>query len=273
MEQRMPNSMQETKIGNVTLMHGDCMDYMRGLPDKSFDLAIVDPPYGDANFQNPLHPMSRDGGGGSTVTNDRWNRFGARFDRYKRAMPTADTHGTTQALQKGITPPENSQHNENQINKKGIWWDVAPKEDYFKELFRVSKNQIIWGGNYFGLPPNRCFLIWRKLSIGESFSMAMVEYAWTSFNRNAKMFECTPQGSKDDPRFHPTQKPVNLYRWVIGNYSKQGDRILDTHLGSGSSAIAAWESGHQFVGIEIDGEYYGKAVERLRKHTAQGRLF
>ena len=147
--------------------------------------------------------------------------------------------------------------------KKIIGWDVAPGEEYFKELFRVSKNQIIWGGNYFSLPPTRCFLVWRKLTISESFTMAMAEYAWTSFNGNAKVFECAPQGASKDPRFHPTQKPVALYTWVFKQFAKPGDRVLDTHLGSGSSRIAAYGQDLDFTGIEIDKEYFDQSVERF----------
>ena len=147
--------------------------------------------------------------------------------------------------------------------KKIIGWDVAPGEEYFKELFRVSKNQIIWGGNYFSLPPTRCFLVWRKLTISESFTMAMAEYAWTSFNGNAKVFECAPQGASKDPRFHPTQKPVALYTWVFKQFAKPGDRVLDTHLGSGSSRIAAYGLDLDFTGIEIDKGYFEKSVERF----------
>ena len=147
--------------------------------------------------------------------------------------------------------------------KKIIGWDVAPGEEYFKELFRVSKNQIIWGGNYFSLPPTRCFLVWRKLTISESFTMAMAEYAWTSFNGNAKVFECAPQGASKDPRFHPTQKPVALYTWVFKQFAKPGDRVLDTHLGSGSSRIAAYGLDLDFTGIEIDKGYFDKSVERF----------
>lgn len=165
-----------------------------------------------------------------------------------------------------ITPP--SQLSDSEQVKKGIWWDIAPSEDYFNELFRVSENQIIWGGNYFGLPPTRCFLIWRKLSISEKFSMAMCEYAWTSFNANAKVFEHVPQGTKKDPRFHPTQKPVPLYHWQMRNYAKEGDKLLDPNLGSGSSAIAAYDLGYEFVGIEIDEEYYENAKARLLRHIA-----
>lgn len=148
-------------------------------------------------------------------------------------------------------------------------WDIAPSDEYFKELFRVSRNQIIWGGNYFSLPPTRCFLVWRKLSISEKFTMAMAEYAWTSFDGNAKVFDCAPQGKKSDPRIHPCQKPIALYKWILERYAKQGDKILDTHLGSGSSAIAAYGLGFEFVGIEIDEMYYDAAVKRFNEHTSQ----
>ena len=103
--------------------------------------------------------------------------------------------------------------------------------------------------------------------------MAMAEYAWTSFNSNAKVFEYAPQGKVGDPRFHPTQKPIDLYKWVFKNYAKQGDKILDTHLGSGSSRIAAYDMGFDFVGCEIDKTYLELEEERFRKHTAQTRMF
>lgn len=103
--------------------------------------------------------------------------------------------------------------------------------------------------------------------------MAMAEYAWTSFNGNAKVFECAPQGKTTDPRFHPTQKPIELYKWVISRFAKEGDTILDTHLGSGSIAIAAHDLGFKLTGIEIDEDYYNKAVERIRRHQQQLTLF
>lgn len=205
----------------------DCMEYMRSMPDKFFELAVVDPPYGGGKFP--------DRGG---------KRFGGWFDRYK---PDGRNMG-------------------GKIRKKIIGWDEAPSQDYFKELFRVSRHQIIWGANYFkGLPPTRCFLVWRKLTISESFSMAMCEYAWTSFHTNAKLFECAPQGNKKDIRFHPTQKPVTLYAWILKNYAKPGDRILDTHLGSGSSRIAAYKLGFDFYATEIDKEYFDSQEERFRR--------
>lgn len=157
------------------------------------------------------------------------------------------------------------------IWKKIVAWDVAPEKEYFNELFRVSRNQIIWGGNYFELPPTRCFLIWHKTNIPENFSMAMCEYAWTSFFDNAKMFSLSSQNQPE--RFHPTQKPIELYEWIYKNYAKEGYKILDTHLGSGSSRIAAYKAGLEFVGCEIDPEYFQKQEERFLKHTDQISIF
>ena len=158
-----------------------------------------------------------------------------------------------------------------EVLKKIITWDVAPSKEYFTELFRVSRNQIIWGGNYFDLPPTRCFLIWRKTNVPEDFSMAMAEYAWTSLNANAKVFDFSAVGQAG--RFHPTQKPVELYKWILNRYSQTGDKILDTHCGSASSLIACHELGRQYVGFEIDKEYYTKAKARLEEAEAQQNIF
>lgn len=157
------------------------------------------------------------------------------------------------------------------IRKKIVSWDYAPGEDYFNELFRVSTNQIIWGGNYFSLPPNRCFLVWRKTNIPENFTMAMAEYAWCSFNDNAKVVDLSSLGIAD--RFHPTQKPIALYEWVLSRFSKPGDKILDTHVGSASSLIACERAGLPYVGFELDPDYYRKAVDRLENERAQMSLF
>lgn len=157
------------------------------------------------------------------------------------------------------------------IRKKIVSWDYAPGEDYFQELFRVSKEQIIWGGNYFALPPSRCFLVWRKTNIPEHFSMAMAEYAWCSFSGNAKVFDMSSVGIAG--RFHPTQKPEALYRWIFKNYTKPGFKILDTHLGSGSSRRAAYDFGLDFVGFEIDPEYFAREEQLFEAYTAQQRLF
>ncbi len=213
------------------------MEYMAGLPDGAFDLAIVDPPYGDTEVA-----------GGDWEAKDR-SRFGGRFDKYK-----VERTGGTWATKYG----KDIKH-----------WDTAPSPEYFAELARVSRVQIIWGGNYFPLPPSRNFIIWRKLSISETFTMAMAEYAWTNIPGNAKVFDCAPQ---DPARFHPTQKPVALYRWLLHNYAKPGWRILDTHLGSGSSAIAAHEMGFEFVGIEIDADYIAAARKRFDLMTRQTAL-
>ena len=146
----------------------DCMEYMKDIPDKYFDLVIADPPFGSL---------------GSERTGGTW------------------------AAKYGKDIKE---------------WDNAPSQEFFNELMRISKNQIIWGANYFSLPPTRCFVVWRKLTISESFTMAMAEYAWTSFNQNAKVFEFPPQGKKGDERFHPTQKPVELYAWLLSVFKPIG---------------------------------------------------
>ena len=155
---------------------------------------------------------------------------------------------------------------------KGKKWDnEIPKDDYFKELFRVSKNQIIWGANYFNMPPTRCFLIWDKQQ-PEGVSFASCEYSWTSFNKSAKTFYMRPQNA-DDYRIHPTQKPVKLYEWLLMNYAEEGNKILDTHLGSGSIAIACDKNGFDLTACELDKDYFEAATKRLKKHQAQQTLF
>jgi site-specific DNA-methyltransferase (adenine-specific) len=146
----------------IELLNIDCMEYMATLPDKAFDLAVVDPPYGL----------------GISVVNS-----GGRFKRYH--------------------------------NKNGNWDLHIPNDEFFKELTRVSKNQIIWGGNYFGLPPNKCFIIWDKLQ-PEGISFAMAEYAWTSFDKVAKICKQRTQGQEE--RFHPTQKPIYLYKFILKHF-------------------------------------------------------
>ena len=154
-------------------------------------------------------------------------------------------------------------------NKK--WDSETPKQEYFDELFRISKNQIIWGANYFNMPPTRCFLIWDKEQ-PESVSFASCEYAWTNFDKSAKTYYQRPQNA-DTERIHPTQKPVKLYEWLLTNYAKQGDKILDTHLGSGSHAIACNNLGFELVGLELDEDYFKASCERIAKETQQERLF
>ena len=198
------------------------MEYMATLPDKAFDLAIVDPPYG-INFAK-------------THTGNGW------------------------------------------VVREAKDWDKhAPNESYFKQLWRVSKNQIIWGANYMTpfIPPSQH---WIFLDKGQrNFSLADGELAFTSFDKALRVFEMSRgamQGEQGvEKKFHPTQKPIKLYSWLLHNYAKPGQRILDTHLGSGSSAIAAHYFGVDFVGCELDEDYYNAAKKRFDMATAQTSLF
>ena len=158
----------------------------------------------------------------------------------------------------------------NKIHKETKWNDETPKDEYWAELFRVSKNQIIWGGNYFALPTNKCFIIWDKLQ-PEGISFAMAEYAWASFDKVAKICKQRTQGQEQ--RFHPTQKPIKLYEWLLMNYAEKGDKILDTHLGSGSIAIACDKTDFDLVACELDTGYYNKALKRLKIHQQQLTMF
>jgi len=207
----------------IELLHIDCMEYMATMPDKAFDLAIVDPPYG----------IGEDGG--------NKNR-GRKADNYSRKV----------------------------IHIKKDWDSSKPKKEYWDELFRVSKNQVVWGGNYFSefLPSRMGWIFWNKL-IGGDFSDG--ELAWTSFNRALRMYTYSYHGDTKGghTRIHPTQKPKSLYQYILHNYAKPGDKILDTHLGSGSSAIAAHKMGFDFVGCELDFDYHAAAVKRFKEQTAQ----
>ena len=204
---------------------GDCMEYMKQMPDNAFELAIVDPPYGIdlANMNMGVGKSKK----ASKIQNRQWNQKG--------------------------------------------WDKETPSEEYFAELFRVSKNQIIWGGNYFPLPPCKHYIIWDK-EIPKGLSFADCEMAWASFDKAPKMFRYSAYLDKGR-KFHPTQNPIALYRWLLQNYAKQGDKILDTHVGSASSLIACHQMGFEYLGFEIDEEYYGKAVERLETVKAQTSIF
>ena len=235
----------------IDFYNRDCLEALKEYPDEAFDLAIVDPPYGAglinsggrAGWFTRYKPTSEN----SEAQSGYFNRFGEIFDRYK---------------------PKDSK---DQI--KDITWDIAPPDEYFTELFRVAKNVIIWGGNYFNLPPCRCFLIWLKDNIPEKFTMAMCEYAWTSFNDNAKVFKYTSFRTEDSGKFHPTEKPIALYKWLLTNYANKGDKILDTHVGSASSLIACYDLGFDAVGFEIDKTYYEAAKKRLEDHQKQVSIF
>ena len=216
----------------------DNMELMARYPDKYFDLAIVDPPYG----------------------------IGASSDSRVGGEYTVNLGG----VKKKVKAKE--------YTKKD--WDFKkPDLEYWNELKRVSKNQIVWGGNYFieNLTDSSCWLVWNKRN-GEN-NNADCELAWTSFKTAVRMFEWKWNGmiqqnmKEKEERLHPTQKPVALYKWILDKYAKQGDKILDTHLGSGSIAIAAHDYGFELTACELDKEYYDKAIQRIKNHVSQLKLF
>lgn len=151
------------------------------------------------------------------------------------------------------------------------WDNEIPTKEYFNELFRVSKNQIIWGGNYFDLGVCGKFIIWDK-EIPNGLSFSDCEYAWTSFRGANKIFRYSAYKNKSE-KFHPTQKPPTLYEYCLMNYAKDGDKILDTHLGSGSIALACHNLGYDLTACELDKDYYEAAMKRLKEHQAQIRMF
>ncbi|HPK52822.1 MAG TPA: DNA methyltransferase [Smithellaceae bacterium] len=160
--------------------------------------------------------------------------------------------------------------------KNGLKWDIAPTQEYFNELFRVSETQIIWGANNFNLPKTEYFIVWDKQQSVDNFASA--EYAWTNCKVPAKVFrysihQVMADRKADGGKIHPTQKPVKLYEWLLSKYAKHGDKILDTHVGSASSLIACHNLHYEYIGFEIDKDYYEAAQERLQAHMAQQRLF
>lgn len=162
--------------------------------------------------------------------------------------------------------------------KDSDWDSCIPSREYFKELQRVSKNQIIWGGNYMTehLPPSMGWVIWDKGQ--RDFSLADGEMAWSSFNKAMRIFEfsrasCIKSNNTMTEKFHPTAKPFELYKWLLDKYAKEGDKILDTHLGSGSIAIACHDYGFELTACELDSEYYEKAIERIKNHVSQLTMF
>ena len=163
--------------------------------------------------------------------------------------------------------------------KASNWDQNTPNIEYFNQLKRVSLNQIIWGGNYFNLGPSRCYLIWDKV---QRINQADAEMAWSSFNTSTRIFQYARGNEsgfapmlkeKNWVNIHPTQKPIALYKWLLKNYAKEGDRILDTHLGSGSSRMAAHDMGFDFVGYEIDKDYFDAQEKRFTNHIKQQSLF
>lgn len=236
--------MAKSEVHNI-----DCIEYMRTLPDNHFDIAVCDPPYGHGNDESLLGGGRGSDSGSSGISS---NRFGGWFHRYFQSMEQAQrgTEGTILLHRIGgggkLQAPQ---------------WDVAPPQEFFDELFRVSKNQIIWGGNYFSLPPTRCFLVWRKKNIAQDFSMAMCEYAWTSFTGNAKVFEHTSLRNDHSGKFHPTEKPQELYGWIYRNFLEDGQTVFDPMMGSQASRAAAFKMGIDYVGCEIDKYYFDKGCE------------
>jgi site-specific DNA-methyltransferase (adenine-specific) len=208
----------------IEITNEDNMVLMARYPDKYFDLAIVDPPYG--------------------------------IDLANMNMGIGNTPKASKA--------------KNRKWKAKDWDNSIPNDEYFKELFRVSKNHIIWGGNYFNLGICNKFIIWDK-EIPEGLSFSDCEYAWTSFNGANKIFRYSAYLNKNE-KFHPTQKPPQLYKWLLDKYAKQGDKILDTHLGSGSIAIACHDYGFDLTACELDKEYFDKAIKRINNHVAQLKL-
>jgi site-specific DNA-methyltransferase (adenine-specific) len=222
----------------IELLNMDCMEYLRAQPDKSFDLAICDPPYG-IGFDGENLSMS----------------CGIRADGTRRTDSSWRAKKSAQKYERKT-------------------WDTGrPPQDYFDELARVSTKSIIWGGNYFAdcLPPSGGWVVWDKLKPAE-WSMSDCEFAYCNFGGSIKIFRHLWHGyGKGEPedRIHPTQKPVKLYKWLLDKYAKPGQRILDTHLGSGSSAIAAHYFGCDFVGCELDKDYHAAAVARFNRETKQ----
>lgn len=210
---------------------GDCMNYLKFYDDNTFDLAIVDPPYGI-------------GMGKFNRTNKDSNGVRHKADKYKQ----------------------------------GDWDSSVPDIAYFNELKRVSRDQIVWGGNYYFdvLGNSKGLICWYKHQPVDNFSDC--EYAWTSVNKPAKVFDYPYYGNieghtKASKKYHPTQKPVQLYKWLLRNYAKPTDFILSTHVGSASDLIAFEDFGCQYVGFEIDPDYYVEASKRLDNHKAQLTIF
>ena len=209
----------------INLYNQDCLPAMKEMPDKAYDLAIVDPPYGVKSKSGDLS-----------------------------GVLTKETKG-----------------------KYKLFNDTRPNHDYFEGLFRVSKNQIVWGGNYFHLPTSRGWIYWHKQTPTVVFADG--ELAWTSFDRNLRCFDYMWTNVKEgmgrgfkfnkSANIHPTQKPVRLYEWLLQNYAKPGNRILDTHCGSGSILIACDILGFSIDAYEIDADYYQAAKERLERHQRQ----
>lgn len=215
-----------------TVTNEDCMALMARYPDKYFDLAVVDPPYGIGESKSNFESR------------------GCSSAKWKRAKP--------------------------KIYQTKEWDNEAPNKSYWEELFRVSKNQIAWGANHYISKiafDSSCWLVWDKDTSGD---YADCEIAWTSFKTSIRRVHLTWSGFRKceiTDRFHPTQKPVKLYDWIFKNYAQEGQKILDTHLGSGSSRISAFKAGLDFTACELDADYFAAQEKRFKEFTAQIRMF
>lgn len=205
--------------GKIKLYRCDCMDFMREVPDKYFELAIVDPPYGES------------------------------CDILGK--------GNRQAARNGFS--------DLYVNNNSHEWNIKPDAAYFEELFRISKNQIIWGYNFFQLPQTASVIVWNKMQ--RNFSFGDGELAWCSIGKKMKIFDLSRAEAVREKRIHITQKPVKLYNWLLANYAKPGDKIFDSHGGSFSLAVACLYAGFEFDGCEIDEDYFNAAVNRLENHN------
>jgi site-specific DNA-methyltransferase (adenine-specific) len=222
----------------IELHNVDCLPFMKQCEDKQFDLAIVDPPYGiNADKAQNAAAEARKKANGKSKAGRGWKEY-----------------------------------------KATDWDNGIPNAEYWDELFRISKNQIVWGGNYMTeyLPPSMGWIIWDKGQ--RDFSLADGEMAWTSFDKALRIFEMSrgkalAKNNEKGGRFHPTQKPTELYEWILDKYAKQGDKIFDSHLGSGSIAIACDKMHFDLVGTEIDTDYFTEANKRLDQHRRQQTLF
>lgn len=236
-------------MAGSTVILGDCVEVMKGFEDNQFDLAIVDPPYG-INVAKMSYTQED-------------NR------------PCKQKNGSILTVRK-------------LKYKHGDWDNSIPTDEYFNELKRVSKNQIIWGWNYYGRDWGKGLIKWNKL-VPEGVSFSSYEYAfcslidceiefkylWTGFSQGISLTEPTTQrGNKklNEKRIHPTHKPIVLYRWLLKQFAQPNDKILDTHLGGGSNRIAADELGFEFVGIERDKDYYNDQEKRFKQYKQQLRI-
>lgn len=235
------------------VFNSDCLEGMKQYPDNYFDLAIVDPPYGinapDMQMGSNPNRIHKDGSGPGISTakkvKNRLQRLNGGGGKLKNRI----------------------------LNKSIIEWDnEIPSSEYFAELMRVSKNQIIWGGNYFPLPPTRCIVCWDKMQPWDNFSQW--EMAWTSFDKPAKMFRYSNTGgANSETKIHPTQKPIKLYDYLYHNFAEPGQKILDTHLGSGSNRISADRFGVDFIAFERNLMHFNDQEKRFQQYKSQLKLF